>query len=428
MLSLQEDFIQVLNKQVQPALGCTEPVAIALACAKASSLLQGKIKYIQVETSKGVFKNAHGVGIPNTGETGIFIAAALGALVANPELGLQVLEAVADEDVKEAHKLVAANKVETRYTGDFEGVYVKATVKKTEGQGIACISGMHDHFSYVEKNGQVLYTEEFMSNEPTESFSMKNIKVADIITTVSNMDFSSLSFLLKGVEMNKNIAREGLKGKYGLSIGYGYGLLQEQGVLGRDIVDEVKMLVTAASDARMGGSSLPVMTSCGSGNQGIIITLSIAKVAEKLGKTEEETAKALAISHLVNAYVKEHLGVLAPICGASVSAGLGTTASITWLLGGNIERITGAMQGVAANLTGILCDGAKSTCSFKLATSAGEAIISAYLAMEDIYIHKVQGIIGETIEDTIRNFSLISKDGMGKADETILDIMLKNAQ
>jgi len=427
-LNLPENLIQVIHQQVKPALGCTEPVAIALACAKGSSVLEGEIISIQVETSKAVFKNAHGVGIPNTGETGILIAAALGALAANPEKGLQVLENINTGLVEKAHRLVAENKVSAKYTTEFEGVYVKAIVKKTDGQAVVCIKDQHDHICYVAKNGQVLLTDEYQEKAPEKSFSLGNLNVADIIRTVEEMDFKFLAFLLEGIEMNKKIALEGLKAKHGLKIGYGYALLQENGILGRDIVDEVKMMVTAASDARMGGSPLPVMTSCGSGNQGIIITLSVALVAEKLQKSDEAKAKALAIGHLINAYVKEHLGKLAPICGASVSAGLGTTAAITWLLGGDINRISGAMQSVAADLTGMLCDGAKSTCSLKLATSAGEAVTSAYLAMNDIYIHDVQGIVGKTIESTISNFSQISKKGMGQADETILNIMLKNVE
>jgi L-cysteine desulfidase len=278
-LTLQKNLVQVLKKQVQPALGCTEPVAIALACAKSSSLLEGEIKSIQVETSKSVFKNAHGVGIPNTGETGILIAAALGAVIANPQLGLQLLKGVSSLDVENAHQLVAQNKVSARYTDDFAGVYVKATVEKTEGQAVACIKDFHDHISYVAKNGKVLFSSQTESQKLDNPFSMRDIRVADIITAVENMAYSAVEFLLEGIEMNKNIAREGLKAKHGLKLGYGYAALQEKGILGKDIIDEVKMMVTAASDARMGGSPLPVMTSCGSGNQGIVTILPVAMMA-----------------------------------------------------------------------------------------------------------------------------------------------------
>lgn len=423
------EIITVLQEQVQPALGCTEPVAIALACAKGARTLGGEVQQIVVSTSKAVFKNAHAVGIPKTAEQGILIAAALGALAGDPELRLQVLNNVQEPDIARAKQLVRGGKVQARFVDGREGVYVEAKTITSAGEAVVCIEGQHDHLSSIIVNGHHIFTAgsgRQTATGPHYSFGMMTVE--EIVNSCAALPADKIAFLLDGVAMNKRIAAYGVKAKVGLGIGAGLALLQEQQILGSDIVDRVKTLVAAASDARMAGADLPVMASCGSGNQGIVAILPVAAMAEKLGKNTEALARALAISHLVNAYVKEHLGKLSPICGCAVSAGLGAAAAITWLLGGNMQQITGAMKSIVANLTGMLCDGAKGSCSFKLATSAGEAIICSYLALNNVYINVLQGIVEQSIEATIKNFSLITKKGMAHADEAILEILLRNVE
>ncbi|WP_227762150.1 serine dehydratase subunit alpha family protein [Zhaonella formicivorans] len=418
-------LVKILQEQVQPALGCTEPVAIALACAKGARLLGGEVRNIAVSASKGLFKNAHGVGIPKTDEKGILIAAALGAVAGDPDLGLQVLKNVQMEDVDNAKKLVRAGLVSAKFVNEPQGVYVESKVETANGEAIVRIDGQHNNISYIEVNGQIVHQQHVGQKVTNVGYNLKDFPLNDIIAGAAGLKPEDISFLLEGIAINKRIAEYGIKNRVGLGIGGGLALLQEKNVLGCDIIDQVKTMVAAASDARMGGVDLPVMTSCGSGNQGIVAIMPVAMMAEKLGKREVATARALAISHLVNVYVKEHLGKLSPICGCSVSAGLGATAAITWLLGGSFEQISGAMKSIIANLSGMICDGAKGSCSFKLATSAGEAIICAYLAINNIYIHAAQGIVEESLEGTIQNLSMISKKGMEKTDEAILDILLQ---
>jgi L-cysteine desulfidase len=417
-------FNRVLKDQVKPATGCTEPVAIALACAKAASLIEGEIEALNIVASKGLYKNASAVGIPGTNEKGIAMAAFMGVVVKKPELGMRILEVASEEDKKKAKGYMEKNMLQLGYTESDYDVYVKATVKTSEGEATAIIGGSHDRFIHVSVNGMTILEDgvkQGIAEDPL--LSMRKATVAEIVEFATQIPLEDIAWLEEAVELNRKISLLGQKEAYGLGIGRGLRQLVDQGLLPDDLLSEIRIQVSAAADARMGGAKLPVMTSCGSGNQGILIALPLKAYCEHYEKSREELVRALAIANLTNALAKAYLGKLSPLCGCSVSAGLGAAAGLTWLAGGTLLQIEGAIKGMIANLTGTLCDGAKATCALKLETAAVEAYTYAMLSLNDVYLNDIQGIVEKSTEDSIANLEAIGKRGMQQMDQTVLDML-----
>ncbi len=422
---MNEYYLKVLKEQVKPATGCTEPVAIALACAKVSSLLSGKIKKMKVTASKGLYKNASAVGIPGTDQKGIAMAVFLGYCVKRPELGMRILEAATEEDKQEALTLMAEHELEIGYTESDYDVYVDASLETEQGQATAIISGSHDHFSFIEVNGEVLLdTLGAQSGESEDSLDgLKETSIEDLVDFSQRVSIDEISWLEESVELNAAISRLGQDEDYGLGIGKGLQRMIDRGVLCNDLLSRIRIWVSAAADARMGGAKLPVMTSCGSGNQGILISLPLMLYAKEKDYSAEVLQRALCLANLVNAKAKAYLGKLSPLCGCSVSAGLGAAAGLTWMAGGTLPQIEGAIKGMIANLTGTLCDGAKGTCSLKLETAAVEAYTYAMLSLDDVYLHDTQGIVEISCEASIANLEDIGKQGMEQMDQTVLSML-----
>lgn len=416
-------LLEVLRKQVKPATGCTEPVAIALACARAAKQLNANPERVHVGMSKAFFKNANSVNIPNTGEKGILIAAALGSILEEPEEQLRILENITPAQLATAKEMISNKLVTAEYLDVAESVYVKAKITVGEDTAVAVIANAHTNVISIDINGVNVFEGDLSCGDVAVLDPFNQLNLTDMIDAVELMELDEISFLQEGVEMNRKIAQYGLNDKIGLGIGNGMLKLMEKGMICNDIINRIKMVVAAASDSRMGGANLPVMTSCGSGNQGITCILPIALVAEQHDKSELELLRAIALSHLTNAFVKKSMGKLSPICGCSVSAGLGAAAGITWLLGGSREQIEGAMKSLVASLIGTLCDGAKTTCSLKLETAAGEAAIYSFLALEDVYIKDDQGVVEESLVKTIKNMQLVSELGMKNVNDVILKII-----
>ncbi|MEI7884843.1 MAG: L-serine ammonia-lyase, iron-sulfur-dependent, subunit alpha [Clostridia bacterium] len=419
---MKDILLAVLREQVQPATGCTEPVAIALACAYGRAALTGEITEVSLITSKALFKNASSVGIPGTKEKGIEVAAALGLVAGDRTLGLRIFEMMNAADLALAKSFLATGKLKKGYLAVDNPVYVKVLLTTTEGKAEVIIKGKHDAVVSLSVNG----IEQI--NQQQEEFITSNLQLSkypleDILTAVASMPLASLEFLAIGVEMNLEVAEYGLKNQAGLGIGAGVQLLIKKGILGNDLLNRIKSWVAAASDARMSGVNLPVMTSCGSGNQGFMITIPLYLVAKENAKTHSELLYALATAHLVNAYIKEFMGKLSPICGCSTSAGGGLAAGIVQLLGGTNSQAAGAVNTLLASLVGTLCDGAKSTCSLKLETAAGEALLYALLAIENIMVEEKVGVVALEIEETFANLGRLSKIGMENTDDIILQII-----
>lgn len=422
----REDILNILKQQVKPALGCTEPVAVALAVSTAYKEIKGNIEAIDVKLSPNIYKNGMRVGIPGTREKGIVFAVALSVICADPKLGLELFKNVNDCCIDEARSLVGKNKIGLEVADNQGNFFIEAKIKTDKGEACCIVKDSHTNVVYLEANDKIIYNAEDKKCSFNEGFngnkaSLINVSVREIMDFVEGSSFEDIKFLLEGVELNINMANKGLEGKIGL--GAGMSQLLQKGILRDDIVNQVRILTSAACDARMAGINLPVMSSAGSGNHGITAIIPPTVVCRYLGYDDEKLARALALSHLVTAYIKEYTGKLSPVCGCSVAAGIGASASIAWLLGGGYDQVVGAINNMVGAISGMVCDGAKGGCAYKLSTAASEAVIQAYLAVNGVVISKLDGIVGDDVEDTIKNLGVLSSEGMKDMDGAILKIM-----
>src|SRR5699024_1184234 len=341
-------------------------------------------------------------------------------------LGLEVFSPVNNEAINEADRLLKEEIVKVELEDRKGNFYIEANIETNNGKGICIIKSNHTNIVYVEANGEVLFEkDEVNSSDSNSNEYLKNITIQDIREFVETVDFSDIEFLLEGVKLNIDIAEVGLEQKSGPGIGAAMDLLISEGVMQKDIISEARMLASAACDARMAGVNMPVMSSGGSGNQGITAIIPPALVCDHIGCDDDKLARTLAFSHLVVAYTKVYLGGLSPVCGCAVSAGIGATSSIVWTLGGTNEQIGGAIKNIVGTLTGMVCDGAKGGCAFKISTATSEAIIQAQLAMENVVIDDNDGIVHPKAEETIRNLASFCNKGMENADNEIIRIMTK---
>ena len=425
-----EDILNILKQQVKPALGCTEPVAVALAVSTAYKEIGGNVKEISVNLSPNIYKNGMRVGIPGTKEKGIVFAVALSVICADPGLGLELFKNVNACCIDEARKLVVENKIAVEIVADQGNFFIEAKIKTDKGEACCIVKDNHTNIVYLEANGKTVYSEADKKCASSVGFSgnnvsLINLSIKQIKEFAENAAFEDIKFLLDGVELNINMANKGLEGKIGL--GAGMGQLLQKGILKDDIVNQVRILTSAACDARMAGINLPVMSSAGSGNHGITAIIPPTIVCRYLGYDDEKLARALALSHLVTAYIKEFTGKLSPVCGCSVAAGIGASASISWLISGSYEHLVGAISNMVGAISGMVCDGAKGGCAYKLSTAASEAVIQAYLAANGIVISEFDGIVGNNVENTIKNLGVLSSEGMMGMDDAIIRIMINKA-
>jgi len=424
----------VLKLQVAPALGCTEPVAIALGAAAAMSLLPGdEFDSIELSLDPNVYKNALAVSIPGTsGLSGLDMAAALGAEGGDPALRLEVLGSINKDHVQKAKEAIADKKVTVTLLKEQRGLLVKNII--TAGNDVAecIIEGLHDNIVSLTLNGSpvdspLLSTKPGSTESPLAAMEewLKSLSLSDLMALTDELDEEDFAFLQEGVDVNMRLADQGLK--YGLGLGVGKTLerLVRQGLIKKDMILAARILASGAADARMSGASLPAMSSAGSGNHGLTAILPIWAVKDYIEADHNTVLEAIALSHIVTAYVKAHTGRLSAICGCSVAAGAGATAGVTYLLGGDAKHIAGAIKNLIEDLAGIICDGAKAGCALKLATAAGTAVQAALFSLHGVNVHHTDGIIGNSPEDTMRNIGTLATDGMVETDQTILNIMLE---
>lgn len=428
-MCLKEEIKYILESEVVPAMGCTEPVAVALACAKAREVLgSAEIDRAQVIVSPNIYKNGLGVGVPNTNEMGLKIAAALGIVGCNSEKSLRVLEDINNFHLVLAHKLIDNNKIEL-YIGDTDKkIYIEVRLQSKNHSSRVIIQNKHNNFAAIEKDNLVLLqtTSENESNDKNIEVLYKS-KIKDIVKAIETMDNSDLSFLIEGIEMNENIAIKGLDKRLGLGVGYSVKESMKKGLVADDLINNCMMMTAAGADARMSGLNMNVMSSNGSGNNGLTAILPLAVYRRMFKVEDERIARALAISHIINCYIKKQIGRLSALCGCGVAAATGASAAIAWLMGASYEQIDGAIKNMIGNLSGMICDGAKGSCALKVSTAAAAAVQSAILAINDSIIPSGTGIIGESAEETIMNLGTLSKEGMNITDKVILDIMKKMA-
>ena len=427
MRDIRSNLINILIEEVKPALGCTEPVAVALACAKAKELLGEDVVSNKILLSPNVYKNGMCVGIPGTERLGLKIAAAMGILGGHSENGLQVLETLDENQVKDAENYMDNSPIDISPLDTNEKVYIEVTLKGENHTSKVVIRTKHDNFVYLEKDGEVLLNNEKVNTTTQTTFKEENIMdsitIKELVENIEKLNFEDIKFLLDGISMNEEIAEYGLNQKVGIGVGYGMKKSMEEGLLGDDLMNQAMMITAAASDARMAGIKMPVMSSNGSGNHGLTAILPIVAYNRKFPQSEERLAKALAVSHLVTAYVKNFTGRLSAVCGCGVAASTGATAGISWLMSGDIRQIEGAIENMVANLSGMICDGAKAGCALKLASAASAAVQSAIIAKQECYVPPMNGIVGSKVEQSIQNLGKISDKGMSVTDKVIINVM-----
>lgn len=418
------DFIGLLKKEVVPAEGCTEPIAVAYAVSIASEQLGGKPTEVRLRLSANIIKNALGVGIPGTGMVGIEIAAALGAVVRQSEKKLEVLSGFTQEQLAAARALVDAHAVHVEQKATSEALYIEARL--TDGADSSRVVIVRDHTNVVrvEKNGEVLVDEPVSVGGGSEDEGT-GLTVDSIWEFATTVPFGDIRFILDCVPLNTRVSEEGLQGEYGLEVGKRIGAgAGRRGALLNNATLRLMSVTAAASDARMGGCPLSVMTCGGSGNQGIASSLPIIELARMLGSSDEDLARALVLSDLVVLHIKEYMGRLSPLCGSGIAGGTGSCCGITYLQGGGLREIKYAINNMLATLQGMICDGAKATCALKIAAGTNCAIQCSTLALADISPTSKDGIIFDDAEETIKNTGRLMREGFAQTDEAILSIML----
>lgn len=425
---MKDLLLEILKKEVKPAMGCTEPIAVAYAAAKAKQVLGGNtFEKMVVEVSPNFYKNGLAVGIPHTNFVGLDIAAIVGFLDGNADAGLEVLKGVSDENTKEADEFL--DQVELKIADTDESVYVKVYLTSGTDSSEVIIEGSHDQITSIKKNDVIISTKEDALTilESLDLTDFYKLDVIDIINEVEKIPEKELLFMLDGYEMNKAIATVGLKKKYGLGFGYSIHQMIDEGFLGDNLVNQAAALTAAASDARMVGVNMPVMSSNGSGNNGITAIIPIVAYAETHDVSKGNIAKAIAMSHLINNYIKKEIGRLSAMCSCSVSAGSSVSAALVWLMGGSRVAISGAIKNMIGNVSGMICDGAKGGCALKLSTASNLAVFNAKLSLMDSVVGHKNGIVHDSLEQSIKNLGVLSRKGMKLTDQVILDIMMSHA-
>lgn len=419
----REQIIALINREVVPAIGCTEPIAVALCVAKATETLGCRPEKIQAFLSANILKNAMGVGIPGTGMIGLPIAIALGALIGKSEYQLEVLKDSTPEAVEEGRKLIDAQTINISLKeGIEEKLYIEIKCKAGDNEATAIISGGHTRFVYISKNQEILLNKESHSTNESESNDIE-LSLRKVYDFAMTSPIEELAFILETRNLNKSAAERSFKGNYGHQLGKTLNSKKNENLMmGDNTFTHILSYTSAACDARMAGAMIPVMSNSGSGNQGITATLPVVVYAEDNDKSEEELIRALILSHLTVIYIKQSLGRLSALCGCVVAA-TGSSCGITYLMGGNYEQITYAVKNMIANITGMICDGAKPSCALKLTSGVSTAVLSAILAMENKCVTSVEGIIDNDVDRSIRNLTRIGSQGMNETDKLVLEIM-----
>ncbi|HHQ4738660.1 serine dehydratase subunit alpha family protein [Aeromonas veronii] len=422
-----QQYLQIIQQVVKPALGCTEPIAAAYAAAVAVRQLGCEPGRLEVAVSDNLYKNSMGVYVPGTGKIGLAIAAAAGAIGGNADAGLEVLAAIQPEQVDRAQQLIDAGKVQVSRTAAPEFIFCRVTVYGTDDKGEehsaeVTLCGGHTRIVEQRRDGEVTFTADQSQGGATGSIcDGVDISIAAIYEFATQVEFDQIRFILKASELNGKLSAEGMNNPYGLEIGRTMQQNINAGLIGEDVMNRIVMMTAAASDARMGGATLPAMSNFGSGNQGIAATIPVMVIAERFAASEEQLARALIMSHLGAIYIKSHYPPLSAFCGNTVTSAAASMAMV-YLAGGSFEQSCFAIQNVLSDSAGMVCDGAKASCAMKVSTSSGAAVRGFLMALNS---HSVsgQGIVAGDVDQTIRNVGQMVKEGMSATDSTIIDIM-----
>ncbi|EPB8148025.1 serine dehydratase subunit alpha family protein [Clostridium perfringens] len=421
---MRELYLKTLKKEVVPSEGCTEPIAIAYAASIASEHLKGEIKEVNIYLSKNVIKNALGVGIPGTGGVGIEIAAALGISIQKSYKKLTILSNFTEDELKKAKEIVDKNIINIKQKNTNKALYIEVELLSETSKAKVIIEDTHTNVTLIECDDEIIMDNNSEVSEDLEE-DYKLFKIADIYNFAKEADFDDIKFILESAKMNEKVSEEGLKGDYGLQVGSKIIQKGNLNLFSNDASNKIIAASAAASDARMDGCAMPIMTTAGSGNQGIACSIPVAQTARLLDKSEEELARALVLSNLVTIRIKKHMGRLSPLCGAGIAGATGASCGITYLLGGDLENINYCINNMISDLSGMICDGAKETCALKIATGTNAAIQCANLAINGISATANDGIVAKDVEETIESIETLIQNGFKNVDDTILNIMLE---
>lgn len=427
MLNIKErkNIRALMQREIIPAIGCTEPIAVSLCVAKATETLGALPERIELYLSANVLKNAMGVGIPGTGMIGLPIAVALGALIGKSEYNLEVLRDLMPVDVEVAKKYIEEQRIKIELKSDIsDKLYIEVNCFVNNQSSKAIIRGTHTQFTHIEKNGVHLLMKEAEAQQEQSLFGDSE----DALTFKKVYDFAvespveELRFILDAAKMNREASRLSRESNYGHNVAKSIIGQRGRALFGDNLHSKMISSTAGACDARMDGALIPVMSNSGSGNQGVAATLPVLTYAEEIGSDEESLIRALIISHLSVIYIKQYMGRLSALCGC-VMASTGSSCGVTYLMGGSYENVVFAAKNMIANITGMICDGAKPSCALKIASGVSTASLSALMAIEDKVVSGQEGIIDNDIDKTIRNLALIGKTGMLETDKIVLDIM-----
>ena len=417
---------QVLVHDVYVALGCTEPTAVALTASAAARETNNEINKIFITVDPGVYKNGFAVMIPNTGgECGNLIAGVLGALIKMPELKMEILKNVNSDIINQAKRIINEKRAVLSCDHSKQRLYIEVEIQAGEDTVRAVTERQHTNLISVEKNGEQIFVKPHHTGHQKHlhyEAILKEMRISDLIGLVEIMDAEDYAYVKKGVDINLAASRAGIKLQ---KVGFYLNKLIENNYMLRDVAASTKIMTASATDARMAGMNCEVMSSGGSGNQGIVAILVPWNVGKHFKVKEDSIIRSIAFSHLMNSYIKSHIGHLSPICGCAIAAGVGAATAIVYqLMGNDILRIGLAINNMISELGGMLCDGAKGGCALKVVNSTESAIRSAYMALNDCGISSIEGFVGRTPEETISNLGRISEIGMARVDDTMIEIML----
>lgn len=429
--SLWQRFILAVQEEVKPALGCTEPISLALAAAVAAAELDGAVERIDAWVSPNLMKNGLGVTVPGTGMVGLPIAAALGALGGNSQAGLEVLKDASAQAIHDAKAMLSAGKVSVMLQQPCDEIlFSRAKVYSRDGWACVTIVGGHTNIVRIETHAGVKFAQDTRTDGDEQDSPLavlSTTSLEEILAFVNNVPFDDIRFILDAARLNGALSQEGLRGSWGLHIGATLEKQCARGLLANDLSTAIIIRTSAASDARMGGATLPAMSNSGSGNQGITATVPVMVVAEHFGADEEKLARALMLSHLSAIYIHHQLPRLSALCAATTAA-MGAAAGMAWLVDGRYSTISMAIGNMIGDVSGMICDGASNSCAMKVSTSASAAWKAVLMALDDTAVTGNEGIVAHNVEQSISNLCALACHSMQQTDKQIIEIMARKAQ
>lgn len=424
--SLWNQFIRAVQEEVKPALGCTEPISLALACAMAAELLPGDVTQIEAWVSPNLMKNGLGVTVPGTGMVGLPIAAALGAIGGNAHAGLEVLKDATADALVRAKALLDAGQVQVKLQEPCDDIlYSRACVHAGQASAMVTIAGGHTRVVEIVCQGETRFTLDSQPDERNDDplAVLSNATLSQILEFVEQVPFDAIRFILAAGQLNDALSREGLSGN-GLHIGATLNKQRARGWIAQDLGSDIVIRTSAASDARMGGATLPAMSNSGSGNQGITATMPVVVVAEHVQADDERLARALMLSHLSAIYIHAQLPRLSALCAATTAA-MAAAAGMAWLMGGSYQTLSMAISSMIGDVSGMICDGASNSCAMKVSTSVGSAWKAVMMALDDSAVTGNEGIVAHDVEQSIANLCSLACRAMQATDRQIIEIMAR---